>query len=184
MENINKFIIHFIDHKLPFAMWHLNGYGNLQLHQINFNLKSGTWKWHTGNNIKHTHQEEIKTKLPQYLLNYDMPWDKFLTYFGPIVLTYGYLSEDGERISLPVSYKKPFRTTAFVTPMEKDVKNNITKRLHDNYVRDVKLYNLIRKNIYEEIKRVNPDRANKIKLKLDDDPEKTTYLVDIYDVSF
>jgi hypothetical protein len=50
-------------------------------------------------------------------------------------------------------------------------------------VEDVKLYNIIRKSVFEEIKRINPTRASEIKLEIKDVPNEISYLVDIKDVS-
>jgi len=44
MDNINKFVTHFMNHKLPFALWHLNTNGDLQLHKIYFNEQFNKWK--------------------------------------------------------------------------------------------------------------------------------------------
>jgi hypothetical protein len=183
MSSIDKFINHFTKNKILFSMWHLGDNGELQLHKINFS-KEGTWKWQIDHTIKIISLSDIKTMLPKYLLNYDISWDDLLNCSDTVFLTYGYSEEEGEE-KKPISsdYRKPFRAPAYIGSSEDNMKDEVSKILHKKYVEDVKLYNIIRKSVFEEIKRINPTRASEINLEIKDDPNEISYLVDIKDVS-
>ena len=183
MNSIDKFINNLTKKKLPFAMWHLTNRGELQLHKIDFD-KGKTWKWQIGYNINYNSLTNIKAKLPKYLLNYDIAWDDFLNYSGFVFLTYGYSDEiDGEKKPITIDYQKPFRTTAFIEPTENNIKDEVSQILHNEYVKEVKLYNKIRTSVLEELKRINPTRASKIKLEINNKPKEISYLLDINDVT-
>ncbi len=169
---MDLFIRHVITNRLRLSMWYMELNGELNLYS--FYCENNQWKREKDFGIAHITENDIKLELSNMLTNYDYQWDKLRSCNTDIILSYGYNDNEEETPLLP-EYTKPTRSTCFASYCNKETIKKLNITMHKKYTKEIRKYNHIRKAVYEEIQRINPDR--KIDIILDDNPSPIAYIV-------
>ncbi len=174
----DNFVNHIIQTHVKVALWYLSDRGELELHKASYDKSPQLWYWHTqsrnGSSSSSFSDNQVKIKLKDMVKSYNIPLEEMVKCEYPL-LSYGYYDK-GNWTALD-NYQLPLRNTAFVgSEVDVETIKKISGQMHQQYLNDIKKYNKIVRAVYKEIKIINPDRASKIQLDLNDNPKPIAYV--------
>ena len=179
-DKLADFIECIINEKHYLKMWHMNYSGELEL--VILYYKDGAWEYHSDNGLNTTitrlSTSKIRQKLSVMLLDYDIDWEDCKKSNRPILISYRY-GEDGKNVLIDMDYSKRLMNREQKTlrkSLSETEQKKLNNEIHLNYLDDVRKHNRVRQDVYNEIKRINPEKAKKIKLNLNDNPEPINYI--------
>jgi hypothetical protein len=118
-------------------------------------------------------------KLIELLHNFYMNWIEYANKIingQPVMLTHKYINQNGEEKNLEYNYIGVQKHTMFMDAMTQSEYDKIADILHEEYVKKTKIHNNIINSIYEDLCKINPEKAKKITLNLQNEHKKFRYI--------